>query len=321
MNKIIHGIEVDNENYIALFNMFLENSKTKNATHKKELTVLENGCKQIKDKNGKLVDVSCNLYDVLGSNPKASDILKVKNILEMVFGEEAYKDSFVVGQLKHGVAVMPGYNLNLPKSNDELVDLIITYGKIIESKKIDNDTITKYGIIMKNIQSRIAEFTKNTYLLEQETALVMRNMQNMLSSIKKSKSFSFVDEEFFYKVLDFQVKVTLTGDDGKTFEVDEVTTSSFVKEYKEEYEKDLEVFNKEKEVQKYFKKVNRKSLSNISYDDFPSFDNSNFVEYMNRILELLEEANNSEIFAIASLKIISFYRDLNEKEEKLACSK
>ena len=165
MNKIIHGIEVDNENYIALFNMFLENSKTKNDAHKKELGVLEAACKQIKDKNGKLKDVSCNLYDVLGSNPKASDILKVKNILEMVFGEETYKDSFVVGQLKHGMAMMPGYNLNLPKSNEELVQLIITYGKIIDSKKIDNDTIMKYGIIMKNIQSRIAEFAKNTYLL------------------------------------------------------------------------------------------------------------------------------------------------------------
>lgn len=320
MNKIIHGVEVDNENYIALFNMFLRDSKTKNEIYKKELNVLEGACKPIKSKNGKMVDVSCNLYTILGYNPKSSDINKVKNILQIVFGEDAYKNEFVVEQLGYGVAIIPGYNLNLPNNNDELVDLIITYGKIIDSNKIDKNIIMKYGIIIKNIQSRIAEFAKNNYLLEEETALVMKNMQIMLNSIKRSKNISFINEEFFYKILDHQVRVTLT-DDGKVFEVDEVSTSSFVKEYKEEFEKDLEKFNKEKEAKKYFKKVNKKTLNNISYDDFPSCDNPNFLEYMYKILDLLEEANNSEILAIASLKIISFYRDLNEKETKFVCSK
>ncbi len=322
MNKIIHGIEVDNDNYIALFNLFINDSKMKNDTYKKELFTVLQGCKLIKNKAGRVVDASCNLYSILGANPKASDIKKVKEIIELVFknpenNKEAFENEFLLEHFGYGVDIIPGYNLDLPKSTDEIVDLIITYGKIIDSNKLDRNVIMKYGIIMKNIQSKIAEFTKNTYLLEEQSKLVIDNMKSMLNSIKKSKNISFDDEDFFYQVLDHHIKVTLKDDEGKEFTVSECPTSSFVKDYKEEYEKELVEFNKQKEIQKYFKKINKKTLNNISFDDFPSYDNPNFLEYMYKILDLLEESNNPELHAIASLKIIHYYHDDSINKDKV----
>ena len=322
MNKIIHGIEVDNDNYIALFNLFVNDSKMKNETYKKELFTVLQGCKLIKTKSGRVVDASCNLYSILGPNPKSSDIKKVKDIIELVFSnqsanKQAFENEFLLEQFGYGVDIIPGYNLSLPKSTDEIIDLIITYGKIIDSNKLDRNVIMKYGIIMKNIQSKIAEFAKNTYLLEEQSKLVMNNMKSMLNSIKKSKDISFDEEEFFYQVLDHHIKVTLTGDDGEKFEVDEVSTSSFVKEYKEEYEKELVEFNKQREIQKYFKKVNKKTLNNISFKDFPSYDDPNFLDFMYKILDLLEESNNPEIYAVASLKIIHYYHDDSVNKDKV----
>ena len=50
--------------------------------------------------------------------------------------KEAYENEFLVKQFGSGFSIIPGYNLNLPKDNNELVNLIITYEKIIESKKM-----------------------------------------------------------------------------------------------------------------------------------------------------------------------------------------
>lgn len=337
MNKIIHGIEVNDNDIIS----FLRDAVSALTRIKAELLaeekVLIPYTTVYKNKKTNTIDrLSFHIFKVLPDNPNKKDRLKAEKALQIAFGEDITQDEDFKSIFEKGLVTYPGIEISMPTNNEEVIDLLIKVRKIISNTKIPDHIRDAYIDLSKEINNKIGEYLLNAAGYENDCAFLLNNCKTILNALNQKKHIEISSEEF-YNMLGVKLSIVLVKEGNKIIISGEDETKlikEFIGEHNnkitEEQKAQEEAKNqkeKEKAVLKmansYFKKLKKIPLEKLEFSDFPSFDEPEFLPCMFTILEKLEKKNaeSSELYSIASLRIIHYYRDLNGKEEKLACSK
>lgn len=223
--------------------------------------------------------VVCDIYPFLGKEPDETKKISLKKIIEVVYGENAYNHESIVNLLKDA-------SKNLPvrikvNSNEELIELFIKAGNILNNQFISINERKVYGTLMKAIQSGIA---KSIIILDKrkdKLKLCIDTIGSILKSIKKETLIEIKNSEEFYKYLD---EILFIENDDNLF-------SDLLKTFVLEYNNEISEKQFDKKITRCYDKINKTYDNNLKdiYKSMPKYTDSDFYKSMDAIEALYDE--------------------------------
>ncbi len=277
--------------------------------NKKCIELLSPVCRFIN--NGTLVE--CDVFRYFGGNPSDKKKKQVAEILLFVLGHDVFDDKDFKKAMKPAVDfnIYNGKLLQMPTNFDELVELMIIFGEIID-KNLESNNFAQCNAAVKVLHTSIAN-TMVHYQRSSKEILYALDMFNKIIKAYDKEEIVIEDEEKFYKDIDRNLFVEINDDETEELiERSSEPMSNFVKEFimlqnaKVAKDKEHKLFDKK--MNKYYKKIN-KSLENLRYSDLPTYSDPDFYEMMDALDEKASKKENSaELQGILNLHRMHSYR-------------
>lgn len=260
-------------------------------------------------------------------------------ILENVFGPkffklnkeemEEYKNNGIYTKDQFYDMISPiignknGVSINLPQSYEDLVDLIASCLEVVCNDNIHTKVKEAYSMVYCTIEQIIGVNFKNKTKEVLENKYIIDCINTIISLVKAKKQVKYDNK--FIEALDKKMYQINNYDDGR---VDYVccefgkTTAMFIDKHNEE----IKHLEKEKELKsrtnKYYKKLTKTKLENLSNDDFPSYADEDVVEIYRSLINKLNEASDKkhalyDIRAITELMYAGYFGSEYYDEEKV----
>lgn len=257
--------------------------------------------------------VECDVFRYFGGNPTDKKKKQVAEILLFVLGDDVFEDKYFDKAIKPAVDfnIYNGKMLQMPTNFDELVELMIIFGEIID-KNLEDNKLVECKTAIKVLHTAVAN-TMVHYQKSSKVELESLNMFNKIVNAYDKEEIVIEDEEKFYKDIDRNLFVEINDDETEELiERSSEPMSNFVKEFimlqnaKVAKDKEHKLFDKK--MNKYYKKIN-KSLENLRYSDLPTYSDPDFYEMMDALDEKVSKKENSvELQGILNLHRMHSFR-------------
>ena len=224
---------------------------------------------------------------------------------------------------KDVVGIKDGKVVNLPKTWEELVDLLSFIIEKIDDKTTTNQDRNRYLHSLVTIENLVAANYKDLMSLLYAEEQLLKNIDDVCQKYKAKKIIKMDNPDEFKELLNHgMMKEKIDENGNKRYE--EVgfgdLTIKFIETYNGEINRVNNLKNREIEVNRAFKKLKSKNLDDLEYSDFPDLpmDKELYVGLKSKIDKYVCSKKNDkkDLTHLVPLLDMYYYSDYSSTSDK-----
>lgn len=207
-----------------------------------------------------------------------------------------------------------GVVIKMPTNFDELIDMISKVVMLADNSLIPNEKKEPYMRLFTTIENLLAERFKGMHQTLYCQKYVMESFEELYKKYNKKEKIDTLEEDLVI-VLNKVIQERVDEENKVSFE--DISFGDLSVQFIDRYNEELKQKQMNKQIMKYFKKLKKKSLDNLSWSDFPVLDKETYILLRNEIENYINIKNDDkkDLSYLLPLLDMYYYQDLSGNEK------
>lgn len=212
------------------------------------------------------------------------------------------------------IGALYGVVIKMPTNFDELIDMISKVIMLTDNSLIPNDKKEPYIHLFTTIENLLAERFKGMHQTLYCQKYVMEAFDELYKKYNKKEKIDALEEDLVI-VLNKVIQERVDEENKVSFE--DISFGDLSMQFIDRYNEELKQKQMNKQIMKYFKKLKKKSLDNLSWSDFPVLDKETYILLRNEIENYINIKNDDkkDLSYLLPLLDMYYYQDLSGNEK------